>query len=154
MVIYRILSFIINFFCALLAVFTIFGFVAVLANPAALLQVFLFASVVLYGWFANRFYNNVVLRNLKMTKKQKDWLQVNAIVAFIFSILGIANGVYVIYNPHLLDDQLQQMPEAIPDPQGLLIKVAVILIIFCSLLFVHVVWTYLLVRKHKENFEA
>lgn len=71
MIIYRILSVFVNFFCSFLAVITVFGLIMVLANPAALLQVFLFGSVVIYGWFANRFYANVISRNQKMTKKQK-----------------------------------------------------------------------------------
>ncbi len=154
MIIYRILSFIVNFFCTLLAVTTVLGFIAVLANPAALLQVFLFASVVLYGWFANRFYSSAVVKNEKMTKKQKDWLQVNAIVAFIFSVLGISNGIYIIYNPKMFDDLLKQMPEQITNPQGLLTSVAVVLLVCCSILLVHIAWTYLLIRKYKENFEA
>jgi len=154
MIIYRILSVFVNFFCSFLAVITVFGLIMVLANPAALLQVFLFGSVVLYGWFANRFYANVILRNQKMTKKQKDWLQVNAIVAFIFSVLGISNGIYIIYNPKMFDEILKQMPEQISNPQSLLTSVAVVLLVCCSILLVHIIWTYLLVKKYKENFEA
>ena len=154
MIIYRILSFIVNFFCSFLAVITVFGLAMVLANPAALLQIFLFASVVMYGWFSNRFYTKVIVAKEMMSKKLKDWLQVNAIVAFAFSVLGIGNSIYIYLNPHTFDDILKQMPQEMAMPQNLLVNVAIVLMLFCSLLFVHIIWTYMLMKKHKEYFEA
>ena len=71
MIVYRILSFIVNLFCAFAALVTIVALLFLLQDPTALLQVFLMAGVVLYGWFANRFYVYVLTRKQKMTKKQK-----------------------------------------------------------------------------------
>jgi len=88
MVLYRILSLLVNIFCVLLAFITVFGIIYAIANPAALLQCFLFIGTVLYGWFANRFRIQVILRKQSISKRHKDWLQVNAIVAFIFSLLA------------------------------------------------------------------
>src|SRR4051794_3634843 len=110
MIIYRILSFIVNLFCAFAAMVIIFALLYLLQDPTALLQVFLMAGVVLYGWLANRFYVYVLTGKQKMTRKQKDWLQVNAVVAFIFSILGIANCIYLLNDPHAFDDVLKDMP--------------------------------------------
>src|SRR5689334_12331524 len=110
MIVYRILSFIVNLFCAFAALITILTLMFLLQDPTALLRIFVMAGVVLYGWFANRFYVYVLAGKQKMTKKQKDWLQVNAIVAFIFSLLGIANCVQIINNPHVFDEVLKNMP--------------------------------------------
>jgi hypothetical protein len=151
---YRILSFFVNFFCAFLAVITAVGLMVSLSNPAGLLQVFLMASVVLYGWFANKFYLEVIMKLQKMSKKQKDWLQVNGIVALVFSILGISNSIYIYYNPDTFDDLLSEMPEKIADPHQMLINVATVLLVFCALLLVHIIWTYKLVKKHADSFEG
>ena len=152
MIIYRILSFIINTFCAFVAMATIFGLLFALANPSALLQSFLMAGVVLYGWFANRFYVYVISGKQKMSKKQKDWLQVNAVVAFIFSMLGIKESIYIFYHPHAFDDVLKDMPYQNITPQNLIINVATVLLILCAVLLIHIAWTYILIRKNKAYF--
>src|SRR5215510_12508341 len=99
MILYKILRFIVNLFCVCVALLTIFLIPFSFGSPLLLLECFLLISVVLYGWFANRFYINVVINKQKMTRKQKDWLQVNAIVAFIFTVISIASAATVIANP-------------------------------------------------------
>ncbi len=153
MFLYRLLSFFVNFFCAFLAVITFFGILLAFGNPALLLQVFLTGCTVLYGWFANRFFTYVVIGRQHIRKKQKDWLQVNAIGAIIFSILGIVNFIYLFSNPHSLDELLKQIPASQPVPKTLLLNVSIGLFVLCSLLFIHIIWTYILVRKHKEYFD-
>jgi hypothetical protein len=149
MIIYRILSFIVNMFCAFLAMITLFGLLFTLANPKALLQSFLMAGVVLYGWFANRFYVYVMIGKQKINKKQKDWLQVNAIVAFVVSILGITESIYILYHPHVFDNILKDLPAQNSPPQNLIINVAIILLAVCVILLMHIIWTYVLIRKNK-----
>ena len=136
-------------FCAFLAIITLFGLLFTLTNPAALLQSFLMAGIVLYGWFANRFYVYVMIGKQKISKKQKDWLQVNAIVAFIASILGIKESIYIFYHPHVFDDVLKDMPAQNIPPQNLIINVAIILLAVCSILLIHIIWTYIFIRKNK-----
>jgi hypothetical protein len=139
-------------FCAFVAMVTVFGLLFVLANPSALLQSFLMAGVVMYGWFANRFYAYVMMGRQKMSKKQKDWLQVNAIVAFIFSVFNIGNSLYIYYNPHAFDDILRDMPLQNTNLQNLLINAATGLLVFCVVLLIHIIWTYILIRKKKAYF--
>lgn len=88
----------------------------------------------------------------KMTKKQKDWLQANAIVAFVFSILGIANCVYIINNPHVFDDVLKNMPVENVNPVNVMTNAAIVFLVLCSVLFAHIVWTYILIKKYKASF--
>jgi len=152
MIVYRILSFIVNIFCAFAAMVTVFALLFLLQDPTALLQVFLMAGVVLYGWFANRFYAYVLMGKQKMTKRQKDWLQVNAIVAFIFSILGIANCVYLINDPHAFDDVIKNMPLQNVNSLDVIVNAAIVFLILCLVLFIHIVWTYILLRKYKTYF--
>lgn len=149
MIIYRVLSFIVNMFCVFLAIITLFGLLFALANPTALWQSFLMAGIVLYGWFANRFYVYVMIGKQKISKKQKDWLQVNAIVALVASVLGIKESIYIFYHPRVFDNILKDMPAQDLPPQNLIINVAIILLAVCSILLIHIIWTYIFIRKNK-----
>jgi hypothetical protein len=149
MIIYRILSSIVNMFCAFIAIITLFGLLFTLANPAALFQSFLMAGIVLYGWFANRFLVYVIIGKQKISKKQKDWLQVNAIVAFVASILGIKESIYVFYHPYVFDDILKDMPAENLPSQNLIINVAIFLLALCVILLIHIIWTYIFIRRNK-----
>src|SRR5438045_1051012 len=108
MILYRLLRVIVNVFCVFIAMVTVFLLLFALSNPALLLQCFLMVAVVLYCWFANRIYMQVITRKQTMTKKQKDWLQVNAIVAFIFSLISIAGIIVVLLRPEIMQEQLKQ----------------------------------------------
>src|SRR5436853_1397410 len=123
-------------FCEFIAIITLFGLLFTLANPDALLQSFLMAGIVLYGWFANRFYVYVMIGKQKISKKQKDWLQVNAIVAFAASILGIKESIYIFYHPDVFDDILKDMPAESLTSQDLIINVATILLVVCFILLI------------------
>ena len=155
MALYRLLHGIVSLIGAFIAVITIFSLFFALANPAALFQVFLFGCTVLYIYYANRFRKTVLEQQQSMTRRQKDWLQVNAIVAFIFAILGITNSVYIFTTPSVIDQLLQALPTA---PAGMdlakmLYNFSIGLLICCTLLLVHVIWTYMLVRRHKSFFQ-
>ncbi|MEO6582855.1 MAG: hypothetical protein ABIO05_00940 [Ferruginibacter sp.] len=125
-----------------------------LANPAVLFQCFLMAAVVLYGWFANRFFAYVIIRKLKMSKKQKDWLQVNAIVAFLFSVMGISSCIAITVDPQQLDEIIKTLPADAGVTSNIIVNVAYGLLAVCTVLLAHIIWTYLLVRKNKEYFET
>jgi hypothetical protein len=153
MIVYRILSFIVNLFCVFAAMITIIALLFLLQDPSALLQVFLMGGVVLYGWYANKFYVYVLMGKQKMTKRQKDWLQVNAIVSFIFSVLGIVNCLLIINNPHVFDEALKNMPLENANSVNVITNAAIVFLSLCSFLFVHVVWTYILIRKYKNHFD-
>lgn len=138
-----------NMFCAFLAIITLFGLLFALANPAALWKSFLMAGIVLYGWFANRFYVYVVIGKQKISQKQKDWLQVNAIVALVASALGIKESIYIFYHPYVFDDILKDMPAQNLPSQNLVLNVAAILLAVCFILLIHIIWTYILIKKNK-----
>jgi hypothetical protein len=152
MVVYRILSFIVKLFCIFAAMVTVFALLFLLQDPTALLQVFLMLGVILYGWFSNRFYASILTGKQKMTRKQKDWLQVNAIVAFIFSMIGIANSIYIINDPHVFDEVLKNISMQNVNSVNVLINAAIVLLVLCIVLFVHIIWTYILIRKYKTSF--
>ena len=135
-----------------MALTAIFSLPFVLSYPPGLLATFLLLCVVLYGWFANRFYVFVMLRKQKMSKKQKDWLQVNAIVSFIFALLYIVNSIYLYYDRETIDKILASMPLQDANSKQLFLNGMLVFFVLFVLLAIHIVWTYILVKKHKEYF--
>jgi len=89
-----------------------------------------------------------------MSKKQKDWLQVNAIVALVFSIIVGVSCIALLVSP----GEATELMKALPPDAGLtsktLMNVATALLVICSLLLIHVVWTYLLIRRNKMYFKS
>ncbi len=148
---YRLLNIFVNVFCILIAFVLVFGILTALANPSVLFECFIILGVVLYGWFANKFFLTVIVNKQPFSKKQKDWLQVNAILASIFALLGISNSIYIFYNPHIMDEMLKQMPAQ--TPPNMVVDIAVFLLVFCVALLSHVIWTYILLRRNKEMIQ-
>ncbi|MBG9376730.1 hypothetical protein I5907_10815 [Panacibacter sp. DH6] len=154
MIIYRILGFIVTIFSSFVAITAIVGLFMAVSNPSVLFQCFLLVSVVLYSWYANKFFAQVVLLKGVMTKKQKDWLQVNAIVAFVFSVMGIIGAWVMITQPKDFLEKFTQMPEGVAVTEDMIIKTGYFLLAVFAVLFTHIIWTYILVRKHKHQFET
>jgi hypothetical protein len=110
MSLYRILSSIVTLICSFFAISTLFIFFAAMANPATLFQCFIMASIVLYGWFSNRFFAQVIILRKTMSKKQKDWLQVNTIVTFIASAIWVGGCVLILTTKEGLDEVIKMLP--------------------------------------------
>lgn len=156
--IYRILSFFVNLLCALFAFSLVMAIPAVLANPGIGILVFIMLGVVLYGWYANKFLVRVILMKDTITRRQKDWLQVNAIVALVVCVSAMINGFTYILHPNLLDDMVKQLSQLYQnptrkDPSNLIRNTVVTFLVFFLVLFIHIVWTLLLVRANKQSIE-
>ncbi len=154
MIVYRIISFFVNVFCAFAAFSLFFLIFVALSQPAAFLQVFIMLAVALYGWFSRMFFKRVVLEQQQMTRRQKDWLQANAIVAAIFALMGITNGIIIYRDPQAFLDLLKSLPIQNPSTGSAILSAAYMLSGLCLLLLIHVIWTYILVRKHQQYFTS
>ena len=136
----------------MIAMSLVFGLGLVLANPSTALGFFVALAVGLYASHANRFLLKVIIKNETTTRKHKDWLQVNAVVALIFSVLCIFEATLIINNPKAIEDAFKQV--AAPDIYNAkaFVKMAIVLICFGVVLAAHVVWTYFLIKKYKAWF--
>ena len=151
---YRILSSIVTLICSFFAISTLFILFVSMANPAILFQCFIMASIVLYGWFANRFFAQVIILKKTMSKKQKDWLQVNAIVTFIASAIWIGGCVLILTSKEGLAEVIKMFPAEAKITTKQILQAVDISLVISSLLFAHVIWTYLLIRMNKKYFES
>lgn len=120
-----------------------------LANPAIAFGAFIMLGVVLYAWYANKFFNRVIVQKDVFTRRQKDWLQVNSIVAAIFSIMSVRSATEILLHPQVIDDIIKQLP--VPPSAKLIANIITIMLVFCILLFIHVGWTFILLRRHKDH---
>ncbi len=147
LLLYRIIRFVLNFFCLLLALQTFVAFFALIGNPVFYLPLFIIICVVLYGWFSNVFFVKVIIKQQPIKKRTKDLLLVNGIVTFIFGLILVTEVIYLFYNPTVYTDALLKMnPEFPPEYVGSMLKV---LLFFAVIILSHVSWTYMLLRKNK-----
>jgi hypothetical protein len=146
-----------------------FGFVDVLflmsalANPGALIFVFVIACLVIYTFVSFKFFRSGVQREQVLTKGFKDWIKVNAIVSIFlcslfcldaFSVLGSSNATLLKY----IDEFLMQQPGFPKEVSASLVlqmlKVAsVILLITGAVGIIHIRITLRLVKQYDYLFE-
>lgn len=153
LLLYRLLSMIVNIFAMLLAFFVFISVPAIFGNPVIALPLFLFASIALYAFFANKFFIIVKARQEIFTKKQTDWLQVNAIVTAIVVCFWLLGSVSIYINPM---PALQTLEARMPaEYTGKITatewkKSAIALIILFSIILTHVIWTVSMLRAHRK----
>lgn len=154
---YRIISTIVNIIAMFMIAALVVFIPAVFVSPASLLPVFLLVSMVLYSRFANRFYIRVIFFNGTFTTRQKDWLQVNAIVTAIVSVLWLYQGIATLAHPQAVLEQMQDMQKQYGQSVTITLKhvqVALGIVIFIfSVLLIHVIWTFMLVRINRHRLE-
>ncbi len=157
---YRILSFILLPVAAFIGIITIFMLIVALANPPILLVVFLFASVAIYVIASFIFLQKGIDQKQLCKHSLKDWIKVNAIVSTIFCLLFLLQSVALLSDTKLLNEALQQaitqqqtmmvMPEA--TYLKILKGVLYFFLIFSSLLLVHIVLTFRIIKTYGKMF--
>lgn len=157
LVVYRILSFLVGIFSVFFAMFLAIMLPLAFVAPGLLLIVFAFLCVVLYVRFASRFHVRVIVMQQNFTRRQKDWLQANGIVAGILSVLCIFSGLEQLKNLPSALTQIQEMQkdyynQVTITTQQLKTWFIILLAIFSTLL-IHIVWTFALVRANKHKME-
>ncbi len=161
LILYRILGFLINFVCIIIAINLVLSIPLLLSQPFFLLFFFILLCVVLYAWFANAFLKKIIILKQTVKKKMKEWLLVNALVSFIFSIIIIIPGIALLFNPESFIKALEVfMKQSGASSMGInndeMKKVAMaelwFLVIFCFILSIHIIWTYRLVKQNSDYF--
>ena len=146
-----------------------FGFLDVLilfsslANPSALIMVFIVACLVIYTFSSYKFLKAGIEREIVQSLKLKDWIKVNAYVSFFLCSLFFVNSISVLIStnavlPKFIDEFLQQqpnMPKEITNALvlSLLRGVSVFLLITGITGIVHIRTTLRLVNQNGHLFE-
>ncbi len=146
-----------------------FGFLDVLilfsslANPSALIMVFIVACLVIYTFSSYKFLKAGIEREIVQPLKLKDWIKVNAYVSFFLCSLFFVNSISVLISTNavllkFIDEFLQQqpnMPKEITNALvlSLLRGVSVFLLITGIVGIVHIRTTLRLVKQNGHLFE-
>ena len=160
--VYKVISYLLLPFGAFMGMMALISLLASLGNPAMLLVVFILGSVSIYVFTSFHFFQNGLIRRQALKLSLKDWIKVNGYVALFFSIMMIVQGYYVVFHPGLLEENFKTMEE-MPFTQGtekldknLVLKAATwflyIFLFFCTLMFIHIVQSFRLIRQHPQVF--
>lgn len=159
LIIYTILSFFINligFFIAVALVIIVPVFITV---PVLWLPMFLIIAVVLYTWFSNRFRQKVLMRKEMVNHGLRDWIRVNGFVAIIFTMLNIPAIINLIRNPANYMEATKELTKQLGQGSGQNLKtenvyiLTSVMLVYFIALFVHVFWTFTLMKKNEEYFQ-
>lgn len=112
---YKALNYVVLILAAVFAFMDVIFLVTALANPAALIFVFVIACFVLYSIASFKFFRNTILNNQVQTKKSKDWLKVNAYVSIFLCSLFFLNSISVLMSSNevlikVTEEFLEQQP--------------------------------------------
>lgn len=80
----------------------------------------------------------------------KDWTRVNGIVAIVFSIIIIIDVAFLIRNPQLYIDAVKNLGMEVPVKK--ITGFFWVMLVYAIILLTHVLWTFSLMKKHKEYF--
>lgn len=150
-IIYRILSLIINFIAALLAVSLLFSIPMLFSSPITMLSAFMMIAVILYSWFSFQFRRHVLQQHETVRHSLKDWVRVNGIVTLVFSFMTILSVLSLLQNPQSFTGALKGLGYDVPlkSISGLFYG----MLGYAIILFIHILWTFSLMKKHRELFQ-
>ncbi|MBC7589382.1 MAG: hypothetical protein H7178_13610 [Chitinophagaceae bacterium] len=163
--IYRILSFILLPFGALMALNALSGLFVALTNPLLLIVSFIMACVPLYIFTSSYFFFKGVLQAKPCKASLKEWIKANAVVSIIFGAIMFLCALMIlalINNPAAFIDAMKQMPanqqqgfDKITMPQKIrLFKTfAMVMLPLSAILIVHIVITFRMVKLYNHVFD-
>jgi len=134
-----------------------------LANPSALIIVFILACLVIYTFASFKFLKAGIEKEVAQTVKLKDWIKVNAYVSFFLCSLFFINAISILISSDVLllkfiDEFLQSQP-GIPKELtsalmlSLLKGVSVFLLITGIVGLIHIRTSLRLLKQYEYLFE-
>lgn len=158
---YRILSVVLLPIAALLGIMTLCMLLMALTNPAILLPLFMFASVVIYSISSFIFLQKGINKSEACKHSLRDWIRVNAFVSIGFSVICFIQSVGLLNNPIVLNDLIIQtmsrQPDLSNDSQVIIVKAMkgtlYFMLIFSAILLIHIIYTFRMLKIHKHLFK-
>ena len=160
---YAILTYILIPFALFFGVIDFILLVSALANPSALIFVFIVACLVIYSFVTLKFLRTGLQREQTMAKSLKDWIKVNAFVSLFLCSLFVVNALSILFSsPATLNKLIDAMIEQQPGfPQSIdnnmiisIIKgFSVFLLIVGSIALIHIRTTFRYIKEYGYLFE-
>lgn len=134
-----------------------------LANPSALIMVFIVACLVIYTFVSFRFLKTGIEREQTQTKKARDWIKVNAYVSLFLCSLFFINSISILVSSNealsvFINEFLQKQSGFPAEITGKMILsilkgVSVFLLVSGIIGIIHIRTTLRLVKKYEYLFE-
>jgi hypothetical protein len=148
---YKIFTVVINTVAILLCISVVLNIPMILSSPLMMLSGFMMVSIILYAWFSNQFTKKVLQQQLVVKRNLKDLVKVNGIVSMIFSLMVIVGVIVRMGNP---DDYVEAMKGyGVNMPLQTITTFLYITLAYGIILLIHVIWTFILLRKHSSLFQ-
>ena len=159
---YKIISYIFLPIAALLGLMTLIMFFIALANPVALLPVFMFACVVIYIFCSFVFLQKGMIGGRICKASLREWIKANAYVAICFAVLFLIQSLSALSNPNAIQVLMQEvstMQQNFPTAStdffvGIFKGTLYFMLVFSSLLIVHILHTFKLLRIYNSMFQS
>ncbi len=135
----------------LLTISLVFSIPMWVSSSITLLSAFLMVAVILYAWYSFKFYREVLLQQKTVKHRLKDMVRVNGIVTLVFSVITFLNVSYLLKNPALFTDSIKNL--GVQMPLKNITGFFYAMLIYAAILFIHVVWTFALLKKNKDYFQ-
>jgi hypothetical protein len=150
-ILYRILSLIINAVALMLAISLLGSFGMLISSPQTMLSGFMMIAVILYSWFSFKFRREVLQKQGVVSPRLRDFVRVNGIVTLIFSFISIIGIAPLLANPQPFVEAIQNF--GVTMPLKTIMTFCYIMLVYAVVLLVHILWTFALMKKHKEYFQ-
>ena len=160
---YVVLSYILIPIALLFAFLDVVLFMTALANPSALIMVFVIACLVIYTFASFKFLKKGIEQEHVQSSKLKDWIKVNAYVSFFLCALFFINSISVLVADNatlmtFVNEFLQQQPNLPAEITNAMIlsllKGVSVFLLFSGIVgLLHIRTTLRLVREHDHLFE-
>jgi len=163
--VYRILTYILLPFGAILTLNALNSLLSALSNPILLIFTFVMACVPLYIFTSSYFFFNGVQKAKPCKASLKEWIKVNAVVSIIFAVIMFLCSfmiMAVLTNPQMITNALNQMTaqqaqvlnKMTPGEIVRLLKIfTAIMLPFSTLLIVHIVMTFGMLKRYNHVFD-
>jgi len=161
LVIYRVISYILLFIAAFLSVGLFSTLLSALANPLALLPLFLVACVIIYTYCSWRFLVRGLDKGIVSRPVLRDLIKVNGYITLVLAAICLFQIIMVLLEPAMIPTIIEQAKAAQPpgNPMGeeMLAKAVQFtlrfLLAYSALLAIHTVLTLRLVKQNPQVFE-
>lgn len=159
---YTVLSYLLIPIALFFAFLDILILLTSLANPSALIMVFIVACLVIYTFTSFKFLKQGIQKEQIQSKKLKDWIKVNSFVSLFLCSLFFINSISILVSTDLvligfINDFLQQQsgfPAEITSKMilSILRVVSIFLLITGIIGIVHIRTTFRLLKQNDHLF--
>ncbi len=160
--IYRILTFILLPFAALLGFFALLMFFIGLANPVILLPVCIMACFTIYAVCCTIFLVKGIGKQQLCKPSLKDWIKVNGFVTSVMAVMSFINSISILFYPKaqlmkLAGELLAAQPVK---PEGITVEaiasimngLSYVMLVFSVVLLIQLSLSFRLLKKYQHLF--